>query len=141
MKNSHMITIIIGCLAVFWQLWPVLNGELMPNVFILWVGILCIISGVYNNRDCYDKNYFVATFSGIIVGVLMLLYIFLFRTDEYLKYNTYVFYMMLGAFILFLISYGKFYIRVRNMGALKEGISFEELKSLKREQRNRIDDL
>ena len=114
MKNGPMIMIIVGFFAIFWQLLPVLHGELMPNVFILWGGILLIIIGLYINKGYPDKNYFRAMFIGIAVWGLLLLYIFLFRPDEYLKGNTYTFYIMLGFFLIAItIRFGRYYIHMR----------------------------
>lgn len=117
MKKGPMITIILGCICIFTQLLPVLHGELLPNTFILWSGIMLIIIGVYNNRGYHNKNYFMAMFSGITVWGLLLLYIFLFRTDEYLE-NIYTFYIQIGLLILLIFFFGRYYIRNRKEGNL-----------------------
>lgn len=114
-KGSIMIT--VGCIVVFLYLFPVLYGELLPNLFGMLAGLLLIIVGVFTNKCYHDKNYFMAIFSVIALWGLMLLYIFLFRTQEYLGYK-YTFYILIGLFILLIIFSGRFYIRKHKKGDL-----------------------
>ncbi|MCK9150471.1 hypothetical protein [Methanobacterium alcaliphilum] len=111
------ITIILGCICVFTQLLPVLHGDLVVSTFILVGGIMWIVVGVYQNKGYHNKNYFVAMFSIIALYWLVLLYIFLFGTDEYLE-NIYAFYILMGLSILFSIHISRYYIRRRKDGSL-----------------------
>jgi len=57
----------------------------------------------------FNKNYFMAIFSVITLWGLMLLYIFLFKTNEYLE-STNMFYYLTALFILLVIFFGRAYI-------------------------------
>ncbi len=85
-------------------------GELLPYISVMLGGILLIIVGVFKNKGYYNKIYYMANFSVIAIWGLMLLYIFLFRTNEYLE-NKAIFYIQTGLFISFMITFGITYIR------------------------------
>jgi hypothetical protein len=68
--------------------------------------------GVYTNKGYYNKNSYRAVFSVIALWGLLLFYIFLFRTSEYLR-DMNMFYINTGLFILFIIVLGGYYIRTR----------------------------
>jgi len=72
-------------------------------------GILLIIIGIFRNKGYFNKNYFMAIFSVIVLWGLMLLYIFLFRTSEYLELTN-IFYFQMVLFILLVIFFGRAYI-------------------------------
>lgn len=112
MKTGSKL-IIFGCIAIVMGL-PLflLYGELLPDIFVMLGGMFLIIIGVFRNKGYYNKNYYMAIFSVIALWGLMLLYIFLFKTNEYLM-NTNTFYIQIGLFILLMISFGGAYIRRR----------------------------
>ncbi|SCG86855.1 LPXTG cell wall anchor domain-containing protein [Methanobacterium congolense] len=112
MKTGSMM-IIIGCISIVMGLPSfLLYGELSPDIFLILGGILLIIIGVFRNKGYFNKNYYMAIFSVIALWGLTLLYIFLFRTNEYLG-DTDFFYILVGLFILLMISFGGAYIRRR----------------------------
>lgn len=105
MKFGSLISI-IGFICIIMGLVPY---GVSPNLFLLLTGILCIITGVFRNKGYFNKNYFMAIFSVIALWGLMLLYIFLFRTNEYLE-STNIFYFQMVLFILLVIFFGRAYI-------------------------------
>ncbi|MEL7670632.1 hypothetical protein [Methanobacterium sp.] len=110
MKTGSKI-ITIGCILIVAGL-PLflLSGDLLPNIFAILLGILWIITGVFKNKGYYNKNCYMAIFSVIALWGLTLLYIFLFRTNEYLE-DMGMFYIFAGLFILLMIMFGRGYIR------------------------------
>ena len=95
MKKGPIIMIIIGCICVVLGLLPLfLYAELISNGFFMLGGILLIIIGIFRNKGYFNKNYFMAIFSVIALWGLMLLYIFLFRTNEYLESTNIFYYLM-----------------------------------------------
>jgi hypothetical protein len=110
MKTGSIITIIVGCIFAIIGLFPLfLYGELISNMAVMLGGILLIIIGIFRNKGYFNKNYFMAIFSVIVLWGLMLLYIFLFRTSEYLE-STNIFYFQMVLFILLVIFFGRAYI-------------------------------
>nr|WP_319374799.1 hypothetical protein [uncultured Methanobacterium sp.] len=109
MKKVSIILIIMGCILAVIESIRVLYGALLPTVFNILAGILLIIIGVSHNKGYPTKNYFKACFCIIALWGLMLLYIFLFRTNVYLE-SANIFYILIGLFILFVISLGGVYI-------------------------------
>jgi len=111
MKINSKIIIILGCVWIVIGL-PgfLIYGGLLPDIFIMLGGILWIIIGVFRNKGYFNKNYYMAVFSVIALWGLMLLYIFLFKTNEYLS-DTDMFYIFAGLFMLLVISFGRYYIR------------------------------
>ncbi|MCK9150472.1 LPXTG cell wall anchor domain-containing protein [Methanobacterium alcaliphilum] len=89
----------------------------MPDIFLILVGMLWILLGLFKNKVFPNKYYFVAFFSVNALWGLMLLYIFLFRTDEYLMDINW-FYFLIGLFILLSGWVGMVYIRRRKEGNL-----------------------
>jgi len=64
------------------------------------------------NKGYFNKNYYMAILGLIALWGLMLLYIFLFRNNEYLRdMNIFYFYILVGLFIYLLICFGVSYIR------------------------------
>ncbi|AXV40180.1 MAG: hypothetical protein CIT02_07560 [Methanobacterium sp. BAmetb5] len=107
-KGSIMI--ILGFICVVLGLLPLfLYSELISNRFFMLGGILLIIIGIFRNKGYFNKNYFMAIFSVIALWGLMLLYIYLFRTSEYLE-STNIFYFQMILFILLIIFVGRAYI-------------------------------
>ena len=94
-----------------------LYAELLPYMFVMLVGILWIIIGVFKNKGYSNKNYFMAIFSLIAIWGLMLLYIFLFKTNEYLR-HTNMFYIFTGLFIFLIILFSWSYIHRLKKGNL-----------------------
>ncbi len=110
MKTGSMIEIIIGSIFAVFGLLPLfLYGELISNMAIMLGGILLIIIGIFRNKGYFNKNYFMAIFSVIALWGLMLLYIYLFRTNEYLE-SMNIFYFQMLLFILLVIFFGRAYI-------------------------------
>lgn len=115
-KGSLMI--ILGCICVVLGLLPLfLYVELISNRFFMLGGILLIILGIFRNKGYFNKNFFMAIFSVIALWGLMLLYIFLFRTNEYLE-STNIFYFQMVLFILLIFFVGRAYIRRLKKGNL-----------------------
>lgn len=110
MKTGSKI-ITIGCIFIVAGL-PLflLSGDVLPNIFAILLGIFWIILGVFKNKEYYNKKYHMAVFSVIALWGLMLLYIFLFRTNEYLG-NMDIFYINTGLFIFLVICFVGSYIR------------------------------
>ena len=109
--KTGSIMIIMGCICLVLGLFPLfLYPELISNRFFMLGAILLIIIGIFRNKGYFNKNYFMAIFSVIALWGLMLLYIFLFRTNEYLR-DTNIFYILIGLFILLIIFFGRYYIR------------------------------
>ena len=109
MKTSSIMIIIFGCILIVIG-WPFfLYGELLPDIFAILVGILLIIVGVFRNKGYFNKNYYMAIFTVIALWGLILIYIFLFRTSEYLE-STNIFYFQMVLFILLVIFFGRAYI-------------------------------
>jgi hypothetical protein len=112
MKKGSIL-IITGCILVVIELIGILCGlllgvfDLLLGVFGLLAGILCIILGVFGNKGYYPKNFFLACFSVIALWGLILLYILLFRTNDFK--STYIFYFEI-LFVLLIISFGGSYI-------------------------------
>lgn len=107
----------MGCICVVIGLLPLfLHSNLVSNRFLVLGGILLIIFGVFYNKGYYTKN-FRAMFSVIALWGLILLYIFLFRTNEYLKWTN-TFYILIGLFILLIITFAGVYIRRLKKGNL-----------------------
>ena len=118
MKTGSIITIIVGCIFAIIGLFPLfLYGELISNMAVMLGGILLIIIGIFRNKGYFNKNYFMAIFSVIVLWGLMLLYIFLFRTSEYLEWKN-IFYLQIGLFVLLIIIFGGPYIRRLKKGNL-----------------------
>ena len=64
------------------------------------------------NKGYHNKNYYMAILGLIALWGLMLLYIFLFRNNEYLiDMNIFYFYILVGLFIYLLICFGVSNIR------------------------------
>ena len=64
------------------------------------------------NKGYHNKNYYMAILGLIALWGLMLLYIFLFRNNEYLRdMNIFYFYILVGLFIYLLICFGVSNIR------------------------------
>ena len=104
------IMIIIGCILAFWGLLPLfLYGNLIWNIQFIVGGILWIIIGVFINKGIANKNYFMAIFSLITLWGLLLLYIFIFRTNEYSEFTN-IFNLQIGLLILQIITFGGVYI-------------------------------
>lgn len=102
--------IIIGCIMIVMELTIfLLYDKLLPWLFGILTGVFLIILGVFKNKGYFNKNYYMAIFSLIALWGLMLFYIYLFRTDEYLR-GIYLFYIFLGLFIFLLIRFGVSYI-------------------------------
>lgn len=119
MKTDSIMIILFGCIVIVIG-WPLfLYGELLPYIFGLLAGILLIIVGVFRNKGYFNKNYYIAVFSVIALWGLMLLYIFLFRTNEYLE-NKYEFLFLIGLFVLLIISTIIYYIRDLKKGNLQK---------------------
>ena len=98
--------IIVGCICVVMGLLPLfLYVNLISNRFLVLGGILWIIIGVFYNKGYYNKNFFMAVFSVIVLWGLMLLYIFLFRTNEYLE-SMDTFYFQMGFIINLVVLFG-----------------------------------
>lgn len=97
------IIIIAGFIAIIIGIFPLYGAS--PDVFLILAGILCIITGVFRNKGHFNKNYFIAVFSVTVLWGLILLYICLFKTNEYLDYNLYA-----GLFIVLVIYFGREYI-------------------------------
>lgn len=74
------------------------------------MGIFWIVWGLFKNKGYFNKNYYMAIFGLIALWGLMLLYIFLFRNNEYLR-SIYIFYILVGLFIYLLICFGVSNIR------------------------------
>jgi len=109
LKTGSMI-MILGCIFTVSGLLSLLLGmELIWNMGYILGGILWIIIGIFRNKGYFNKNYFMAIFSIIALWGLMLLYIFLFRTNEYLE-STNIFYFQMVLFILLVIFFGRAYI-------------------------------
>ena len=113
MKTGSKL-IIIGCISIIMGLLGfLLYDELSPDLFLILVGILLIIIGVFNNKGYYNNLSYMAIFSVIALWGLTLLYIFLFRTSEYLE-DMDIFYINTGLFIFLVIGFGcGYYIRTR----------------------------
>lgn len=112
MKTGSKI-ITIGCIAIVMGLPSfLLYGELLISIFLILGGILSIIIGVFNNKGYYNNFSYAAIFSVIALWGLTLLYIFLFRTNEYLG-DMGFFYILVGLFILLMIVFGGSYVRRR----------------------------
>lgn len=109
MKTGSKL-IIIGCIAIIMGLPSFYFGELLPYITPVIAGILLIIHGIFKNRGYHNKNFYMLNFSVITIWGLILLYIFLFRTNEYLEYMA-IFYILTGLFILTMINYCIAYIR------------------------------
>ena len=99
------ISIVIGFLFLF-----LFHGKLLPWLFAILAGILWIIIGVFKNKGYFNRNYYMIIFGLIALWGLMLVYIFLFKNNEYLRW-TGVFYILVGLFIYLLICFGVSYIR------------------------------
>jgi len=112
MKKGSIISIIGGIVIIFGLLPLFLYGDLLPNIFVTLLGIILIFMGVFNNKGYYNKNYYIANFCLIALWGLMLIYIFLFRTNEYLGYID-MFHTQIALFIFLMIIFGKGYIRRR----------------------------
>ena len=113
MKTGSIIISIIGCIFIFQGLISfLLYGHFSPDLFLILGGIFWIILGVYTNKGYYNKNSYMAVFSVIALWGLLLLYIFLFRTSEYLR-DMSMFYINTGLFIVLIIGLGGYYIRTR----------------------------
>ncbi|OPY28440.1 MAG: hypothetical protein A4E27_00345 [Methanobacterium sp. PtaU1.Bin242] len=118
MKKGSIIMIMLGCICVVLGLLPLfLYSELISNRFFMLGGMLLIIIGIFRNKGYFNKNYFMAIFSVIALWGLMLLYIFLFRTNEYLESKN-IFYLQIGLFVLLIITFGGPYIRRLKKGNL-----------------------
>ena len=118
MKTGSIIMIIMGCICVVIGLLPLfLHVNLISNWFFMLGGIILIIFGVFYDKGYYNKNFFRAMFSVIALWGLMLLYIFLFRTNEYLEMTDTFYYHML-LFILLVVFFGGVYIRRLKKGNL-----------------------
>ena len=102
MKIGSKIITISCILIIMGLLGCLLYGELLHGIFVMLVGILLIIIGVFRNKGYFNKNYYMAIFSVIALWGLMLLYIFLFRTNEYLG-DMVIFYIYTGLFIFLVI--------------------------------------
>ncbi|CEA13605.1 hypothetical protein [Methanobacterium formicicum] len=117
MKTGSIVIIIAGCIFAVIESIRVFYGAFLPALFNILVGTLLIIIGVFHNKGCYNKNFFMAIFSVIALWGLMLLYIFLFRTSEYLEWKN-IFYLLIGLFVLLIITFGGPYIRRLKKGDL-----------------------
>ena len=104
--------IIIGCISMVIGLLFLfsLHGKLLPWLFAILAGIFWIIIGVFKNKGYFNKKYYMAIFGLIALWGLMLIHIFLFRTNEYLR-GIGIFYILVGLFIFLLICFGVSYIR------------------------------
>ncbi|SCG86856.1 DUF5518 domain-containing protein [Methanobacterium congolense] len=116
-ENSKIIIskiiIIFGCIGIVMGLPSfLLYGELSPDIFLILGGIILILMGVYNNKGYFNKNYYMANFSVIALWGLILLYIFLFKTSEYLMDRN-MFYIQTGILVVFMIMFTNGYIRRR----------------------------
>jgi hypothetical protein len=120
MKTGSKIMIILGFIEIIIGLSGFLvYGELLIGIFTL-VGILGIIIGVYNNKGYFNRKCYMANFSVLALWGLILIYILLFKTNEYLM-NTYFFYFQTGFVIIFMIMLGRGYIRrLRDVNRRKE---------------------
>lgn len=104
------IMIIMGCILVVIGLFPLfLFGVLISGMAVMLGAILLIIIGIFKNKGYFNKTFFMAIFSVIALWGLMLLYIFLFRTNEYLE-SINIFYYNMVLFILLVIFFGRTYI-------------------------------
>ncbi len=109
MKTGPMLLIIMGCIFAVIESIRVVYGDWVPALNGVLAGILLIIIGVFKNKGYFNKNFFMAVFSLIALWGLMLLYIFLFKTSEYLE-SANIFYILIGLFILLIITFGRIYI-------------------------------
>lgn len=117
MKTDSIILIIFGCFVIIIGLLTFfLYGKLLP-IFVSLLGILLILLGVFRNKGYFNKNYYMAIFSVIALWGLMLLYIYLFRTNEYLE-DMYKFYIPIGLLIILMVPFNRGYIRRRKEGNL-----------------------
>lgn len=117
MKTVSIVIIIAGCIFAVIESIRVFYGVFLPSLFNILGGILLIIVGVFHNKGYYNKNFFMAIFSVIALWGLTLMYIFLFKTNEYLE-STNIFYLQIGLFILLIIIFGGPYIRRLKKGNL-----------------------
>ena len=117
MRTGSIVIIIAGCIFAVIESIRVFYGALLPSLFNILVGILLIIIGLFHNKGYFNKNFFMAIFSVIALWGLMLLYIFLFRTNEYLEWKN-IFYLQIGLFVLLIIIFGGPYIRRLKKGNL-----------------------
>ncbi|WP_281774675.1 hypothetical protein [Methanobacterium formicicum] len=117
MRTGSIVIIIAGCIFAVIESIRVFYGALLPSLFNILGGILLIIVGVFHNKGYFNKNFFMAIFSIIALWGLMLLYIFLFRTNEYLEWKN-IFYLQIGLFVLLIIIFGGPYLRRLKKGNL-----------------------
>lgn len=110
MKTGSKLSI-IGFICIIIGILPLYG--VLPDVFLILAGILLIIMGIFRNKGYFNKNYFIAIFSVITLWGLILLYIFLFRTNEFLGYS-----LQIGLFILIVVFFGRDYIHRRKKGNL-----------------------
>ena len=120
MKTGSKIMIIIGFIGIIIGLLGVLvYFKLLIGIYML-VGILGILMGVYNDKGYFNRKFYMANFSILALWGLILLYILLFKTNEYLL-NTDFFYIQTGFFIIFMIMCSNGYIRrLRDVNRRKE---------------------
>jgi hypothetical protein len=103
MKTGSIILIIIGCIyAVISIIDIILFDFLFPYIFGILIAILLIIRAVFRNKGYINKNFFMANFIVIALWGLMLLYIFLFRPQDYSELMD-LFLLMIGLFIVVII--------------------------------------
>lgn len=120
MKTGSKIMVIVGCIGIIMGLSGFLfYGELLLGIIML-EGILSILIGVYNNKGYFNKKFYMANFSVLALWGLILIYILLFKTNEYLM-DTDFFYIQTGFFIIFMIMCSNGYIRrLRDVNRRKE---------------------
>lgn len=70
------------------------------NVFMIILGVLVVIGGVFLNKGYHNRTFYIATFGMMIIWGLSLTYVFL--SNLYLE-DKYSFILLIGLFIFIII--------------------------------------
>lgn len=106
MKKS-LLSIIIGCIFIFFGLVSVLYNDI-TSYFLIIIGIYAFMDGFYIDKGYYNKTYFLLFVCMILSLISILIYIILFLYASVV--DKYSIYGVFGLSFLFIIVFLKSYI-------------------------------